>query len=327
MKYSNNRTVLITGYGGFLGGWLARAMTERSVRVLGLVHKSVAQVVDGQARVETIRADIRDPDALPPIFEQHKIDTVFHLAAQTLPTLAREDPSLTFQVNARGAWNLFEAARTAPRVPRIVLASTDSVYGENDGSPFTEDAGLAPNFPYETSKACAEMVAGCYFKTYGLAVAIARFCNLYGPGDVAESRLMAGTIRAALAGERQHLRGDGSAVRNYLYVGDAVTALLTLAEALDRPELAGEAFNFCDERPLSVLEIVNRVLALAGRPDLAPRLGAGTPGEISVKRASAAKARRVLGWRPATSLDDGLRRTIAWHRSQMSQPYSVEQHT
>ena len=310
-----DRTVLVTGAAGFLGGWLVRALSERSARVVAVVNHSTPQTLNSSADFEIVRADICDPAALQPLFERSGIDTVFHLAAQTLPTLARENPRLTFEANARGTWNLLEAARSTSLVPRVVICSTDSVYGENDGEPFAEEARLAPSFPYETSKACAEMVALCYYETYGLPIAIARFCNLYGPGDVAESRLMAGTIAAALAGERQQLRGDGSAVRNYLYVEDAVTALLTVAEAIDRPGMAGQAFNFCDEQPVSVLDIVTRVLRFTGRPDLAPRLGAGTPGEISIKRASAAKARQVLGWAPAVNLDEGLARTVAWHRS------------
>jgi CDP-glucose 4,6-dehydratase len=311
-SYWAGRTVLVTGYGGFLGGWTARTLAQRSARVIGLVHRSMLHPV-GNVSIKIAHGDIRDISRLRTIFEQHPIDTVFHLAAQTLPTLAREAPDLTFEVNTLGAWTLLEAARTASRIPAVVIGSTDSVYGENDGTPFTEDSNLAPHFPYETSKACAEMVAGCYVQTYRLPIVIARFCNLYGPGDVTESRLMAGAIEAALAGRRQQLRGDGSAIRNYLYIEDAVSALLLLAESLDRLDLAGQAFNFCDERPWSVLDIVNRILAVAGCPDLKPRLGRGTPGEISVKRASAAKAHAVLGWRPAIDLDEGLARTIAWH--------------
>lgn len=268
--------------------------------------------------LEIVFADLCDPASVAPIFESRRIDVVFHLAAQTLPTLARLNPGLTFEVNARGTWNLFEAARSAAHPPRIVLVSTDSVYGENDGRPFCEDAAVAPSFPYEASKACAEMVARCYRETFGVAVTVARFCNIFGPGDVAASRLMAGAIAAALKGERQTLRGDGSAVRNYLYVEDAVAALLLLAEQSARPEVVGESFNFCDETPLSVLDIVRRILALVGRPDLTPVLGAGTQGEISIKRASAEKARRVLGWRPEVDIDEGLRRTIAWHRSRLA---------
>jgi CDP-glucose 4,6-dehydratase len=313
-----DRAVLVTGAAGFLGSRLVRALSQRSARLMAVVNDSVPQTLMDSTGLDVVRANLCDATALRPLFERHRIQTVFHLAAQTLPTHAREDPRPTFEANAQGTWNLLEAARSAPLVPHIVIASTDSVYGENsEGPPFTEEARLAPSFPYETSKACAEMVARCYHETYDLPIAIARFCNLYGPGDVASSRLMAGTIAAAVAGKRQELRGDGSAVRNYLYVDDAVAALLTLAGALEEPGIAGEAFNFCDEEPVSVLDIVNRVLRFVDRPDLAPRIGAGTPGEISIKRASASKAHRVLGWEPTISLDEGLARTIAWHRGQL----------
>jgi CDP-glucose 4,6-dehydratase len=312
-----DRTVLVTGAAGFLGGQLVRALSQRSARLVALVNDSVPQTLTDLTGLEIVRANLCDPAALQPVFRR-RIDMVFHLAAQTLPTLAREDPRPTFEANTQATWNLLEAARSAPLVPHIVIASTDSVYGENaDGAPFTEEARLAPSFPYETSKACAEMVARCYHETYALPIAIARFCNLYGPGDVAGSRLMAGTIAAAVVGKRQQLRGDGSAVRNYLYVEDAVAALLSLAEALDQPGIAGQAFNFCDEEPVSVLDIVNRVLRFVDRPDLAPHIGAGTPGEISIKRASAQRAHQALGWEPTISLDEGLARTIAWHRDQL----------
>jgi CDP-glucose 4,6-dehydratase len=316
-SYWAGRTVLVTGCSGFLGGWTARTLAQHSARVIGLAHRSRPQPVE-TALVEIVHGDICDISRLRTIFEQHPIDTVFHLAAQTLPTVAYDAPGWTFEVNTRGAWTLLEAGRTAPQMPCVVIGSTDLVYGENDGTPFTEDAILAPHFPYETSKACIEIVAGCYVHTYGLPIAIARFCNVYGPGDMTESRLVPGAIEAALAGRRQELRGDGSAVRNYLYIEDAVSALLRLAESLDRLHLAGQAFNFCDERPWSVLDIVDRILAIAGRPDLKPRLGRGTPGEISVKRTSSAKARAMLGWHPAIGLDEGLARTIAWYHARRS---------
>ncbi|UFN49762.1 GDP-mannose 4,6-dehydratase [Roseomonas sp. OT10] len=315
------RAVLVTGVGGFLGGALARLLAERGARVVGLLNPAGAHArPDGMPGVELAAADIRDPAALAPLLARPGLHAVFHLAAQTLPTVARDNPAPAFELNARGTWNLLEAARRAPVPPRVVLASTDSVYGENDGTPFTEDSPLGASFPYEASKVCAETAARCYHVTYGLPVAIARFCNLYGPGDVALIRLMAGTIVATLEGRRQVLRGDGSSMRNYLYVDDAAEALLTLAEALDRPGIAGQAFNFCDEAAHTVLEIVERVLTLAGRPDLAPALGRSTPGEISIKRASAAKAARVLGWHATTGLEEGLRRTIAWQRHRMGLP-------
>ena len=317
------RTVLITGSNGFLGGRLARALCLRSARVLGLMLPGTKPMLNGgevrgELGIEPMFGDIRDIATLAAIFRDHEVAVVFHMAAFASPVRAHDDPRLAFEVNARGTWNLLEAARTAAVVPRVVLASTDSVYGESDGSPFTETMQIAPNFPYEASKACAEIAAHCYFATFGLQVAIARFCNIYGPGDLTQTRLIVSTIQAALSGRPQVLRGDGSAMRNYLYVDDAVAALLGFAEALGRAEFAGRVINFCDETPYSVLDIVSRVLDQTGQPDLAPILGAGKPGEISIMLASAAKARQLLNWQPAIRLDEGLRRTIAWHRERQS---------
>lgn len=320
MSWWAGQQVLVTGAGGFLGGWLSLALRECGATVVAMGRRDAGLASLAADGADIIAGDLREAGSVAQAFRDRRIDTVFHLAAQTLPTLARQSPALTFDVNARGTWNLLDAARAAPAVPRIVIASTDSVYGENDGSPFDEDASLAPSFPYEASKACADIIAQCYHRTFGMSICVARFCNIFGPGDIAPSRLITGATEAAIKGERQRLRGDGSAIRNYLFVEDAVAGLLALAETADRQDVAGEAFNFCDETPYSVREVIDRILALVGRPDLSPILGPGAPSEISIKRASAAKARRVLGWRPRVGLDEGLRRTIGWQRARLAQP-------
>ncbi len=307
------RTVLVTGSAGFLGSQLVRALGEHSVRVLGLTRAGAAARVP-EPGVESVVGDVRAIDSLVQIFNHHKIDVVFHLAALASPNRSREDPLLAFDVNARGTWNLLEAARGAATVPRMVLASTDSVYGESDGAPFTEAMPVRASYPYEASKACAEIAAQCFAATFGMKVAIARFCNIYGPGDLTGSRLVVSTVEAALSGRRQVLNGDGRAMRNYLYVDDAVEALMRVPDAMGRHDLAGTVVNICEDTPYSVLDVVGRVFGQVGQPDLAPILGAGLPGEISIKFASAARARELLDWQPSVSLDEGLRRTIAWHR-------------
>lgn len=310
-------TVLVTGSGGFLGSRLVRSLGARSVRVLALTRAEPAAWTADAAGpwIEPVAGDVRDIAALSRVFREHAVDVVFHLAAMASPIRSRDNPLLAFEVNARGTWNLLEAARGAAVAPRIVLASTDSVYGENDGTPFTEEMPMSPGFPYEASKACAEIAARSYGDTFGMQVAIARFCNIYGPGDLTESRLIVSTVEAALSGRRQVLNGDGSAMRNYLYVDDAVAALVRVAEMLGERDFAGTVVNIGDDTPYSVLDVVCRVLDQTGQPGLAPILGSGRPGEISIKGASAAKARALLGWQPNVSLDDGLRRTIAWHRA------------
>lgn len=312
------RTVLITGCSGFLGGWLARALELRGARVLGLVQpgKTVVHEPDKVA-FEPVVGDVRDIATLAAVFRDHAVSVVFHLAALAVPSLSRGDPLRAFEVNTRGTWNLLEAARGTASMPQVVLVSTDSVYGESKGPPFTETMAMAPEFPYEASKACAEITARCYVATYGMQLAIARFCNVYGPGDTTSSRLIVSAIDAALGGRRMLLHGDGSSMRNYLYVDDAVAALIDLAERLSQPDFAGTVINFCDEMSYSVMDVVGRVFEQTGEAALSPILGTGALAEISIKLASAAKARAVLGWRPAVSLDEGLRRTIAWHRERM----------
>ena len=317
------RTVLVTGCGGFLGGRLARALGHRSARVLGLIQAGAGTVpaadnAGDAAGFEPVAGDVRDIDSLAAVFREHRVSVVFHLAALASPSLSRGDPLRAFEVNTRGTWNLLEACRTAGSVPKVVLASSDSVYGESDGSAFTEAMAISPGFPYEASKACAEIAARCYVATYGMQVAIARFCNIYGPGDTTQSRLIVSTIEAALTARRMELHGDGSSMRNYLYVDDAVTALIGVAERLGDGAFADNVLNICDDTPYSVLDIVRRVFGLTGQEALTPILGSGAHGEISIKFASAAKARDLLGWRPGVSLDEGLRRTIAWHRDRMA---------
>ncbi|MDO9499289.1 NAD(P)-dependent oxidoreductase [Falsiroseomonas sp.] len=308
------RRVLVTGCRGFLGSWLVRLLQSQDAIVIGMADAGRAESNGPGLAAIPVAAELRDMASLADILREQLPEVVFHLAAKSLPSVARHQPHLTFEVNARGTWNLLEAIRTIAPETRLIFVSTDSVYGENDGTPFTESTPLAPDFPYEASKACAELAARCYARSFGLRVVLARFCNIYGPGDTNMDRLVAGTVEAVLGGQPPRLRGDGSSVRNYLYVEDATRALLRVADALDGEIGSGEAFNFCDEAPVSSADLVRRIVAVAGRPDLQPILGPGTPGEISIKRASAEHARRLLGWRPGVTLEEGLRRTIAWHR-------------
>jgi CDP-glucose 4,6-dehydratase len=248
------------------------------------------------------------------VLGEYEIDTVFHLAAQTIVGVAHRNPVSTFETNIQGTWALLEACRRSPRVKSIVVASSDKAYGDQERLPYDEDTPLQGQHPYDVSKSCADLIAHSYAVSYGLPVAITRCGNFYGGGDLNWNRLVPGTIRSVLHGERPVIRSDGTLVRDYFYVEDGVGANVRLAEALrTNPELAGEGFNFSNEIQVTVLDLVRRILAHMGS-SLEPDVRNVASHEIKHQYLSAAKARRMLDWSPSFELDAGLERTVSWYR-------------
>lgn len=315
-----DRPVLVTGGTGFVGSHLCAQLVDAGavVSVLRRDHEPVTSVqrpwVD---RVRWVDGDITDQPLLERALGEHEVVTVFHLAAQTQVGVANRNPVSTFESNIAGTWALLEAVRRSPRVQQVVVASSDKAYGEQPTLPYTEDMPLLAVHPYDVSKASADLLAGSYHRTWGVPVSVTRCGNFYGPGDTSWSRLVPGTVRSVLRGERPVVRSDGSLVRDYLYVEDGASAYRCLAESMAaRPELAGEAFNFSTESPMDVLELVRRIQAAAGT-DLEPDVRDEATSEIPAQHLSAAKARDVLGWRPRWSLDDALAATVDWYRAEL----------
>jgi CDP-glucose 4,6-dehydratase len=314
------RVALVTGGRGFAGAWLARALRERGVEVVSLDRPrrepgaSTLGLLGIEPDVTDVEADLGDPAPIRRALRGHRVDTVFHLAAETIVGAVHGSPLRGFETNVRGTWNLLEACR-AEGVERVVVASSDKAYGAHDELPYREDFALRPTAPYEASKAAADLIARSYWPSFGLPVAVTRFANLYGGGDLNFSRLVPEAVCAALDGRAPVIRSDGSPERDFLYVGDAAAAYLAIAESLDRDEARGEAFNAGGGRPHSVREVIGLVARLAGT-DVPPRIeGSGTPsGEIPRQFVDATKLRELTGWRPEVELEDGLRRAIAWYR-------------
>jgi len=312
-----DRPALITGASGLVGGWLTRRLVELGADVVCLLRDWTPQSeLLGTAlskRVKVVSGDVRDQAAMERVLGEHEIDTVFHLAAQTTVPVANRNPVSTFESNIAGTWSVLEACRRSPLVKQIVLASSDKAYGDHDETAYTEEAPLKGAHPYDVSKTCADLIAQSYAKTYGTPVVITRCGNFFGGGDLNWNRIVPGTIRSVLRGERPVIRTDGKLVRDYFYVEDGAIAYTTLAESLaQRPELRGQAFNFSNETPLTTLELVGRVLARMGSP-LEPVVEGRPTAEIRTQRLSAKKARMALGWSPTFDLDGGLTRTIAWY--------------
>lgn len=318
-NFWRQRPVLVTGCTGLLGSWLTRALVERGASVVGLVRDWVpeSELFRSGAldRITVVRGDLRDQATLERALGEHEIDTVFHLGAQTIVGIANRNPVSTFESNIQGTWALLEACRRSPLVKQVLVASSDKAYGTHEKLPYSEAAPLQGRHPYDVSKSCADLITQSYAVTYGLPVCITRCGNLYGGGDLNWNRLIPGTIRSALQGERPIIRSDGSLIRDYFYVEDGVLAYLSLAEQLAaRRDLTGEAFNFSNEIQVTVLELVREVLRLAGREDLAPDVRNEAQHEIPHQYLDASKARKLLNWHPQFELQEGLRRALDWYQ-------------
>ncbi len=318
-----NRPVLVTGGTGLLGSWLVDALLQRGAAITCLIRDDVANsrlITSGAIeRVNVVRGAVEDYETCLRAVNEYEIDTVFHLAAQTIVGTAHRSLLSTFESNVKGTWTLLDACRACgPLVKRIVIASSDKAYGSHDVLPYREDAPLQGRFPYDVSKSCADLIAISFATTYKMPIAITRCGNLYGGGDLNFSRIVPGTIRSLLAGERPVVRSDGKLIRDYFYVEDAVLAYLCLAEKLVDLGLQGQAFNFGTGTPLSVLDLVAMIQRACGRLDLAPQILGQTAGEIPAQYLDCTKARTTLGWRHAFSVDDALNRTVQWYRTALA---------
>ena len=313
-----DRPIFLTGATGLVGGWLVRRLLDLGADVVCLVRDWVPQseLIGARLieRVKTVRGDVRDQELVERILGEYEIASVFHLAAQTTVGVANRNPVSTLDVNIRGTWAALEACRRSPKVKQIVIASSDKAYGDQNKLPYTEDMALQGQHPYDVSKSCADLIGQAYAKTYGLPVCITRCGNFYGGGDLNWNRIVPGTIRSILRGERPVIRSDGSYIRDYFYVEDGAAAYTMLVEQLAaRPELSGEAFNFSNELCISVLDLVHKILSMMGSK-LEPDIRNEAANEIKCQYLDASKAKRVLDWSPAFSLESGLQATIRWYK-------------
>lgn len=314
-----DRPTLVTGATGFLGGWLVQRLLTVGADVICLVRDWVPQSSFIRNRlmeqVKVVRGDVRDQMLLERAVGEYEVDTVFHLAAQTIVNIANRNPISTFETNVQGTWALLEACRRSPSVKQIIVASSDKAYGDQEALPYDESTPLQGHHPYDVSKSCADLIAQVYGVSYQLPVAITRCGNFYGGGDLNWNRIVPGTIRSVLRGQRPTIRSDGHYIRDYFYVEDGAAAYMLLAErlAINR-DLRGHAFNFSNETQVPVLDLVRHILTIMASP-LEPDIRGEASNEIRHQYLSAAKARQILGWAPLFTLDEGLRLTVDWYKN------------
>jgi CDP-glucose 4,6-dehydratase len=319
MGFWTDRNVFVTGATGLLGSHLTRELVERGASVTALVRDSVAAShfhrLGLEKKVSIVRGALEDYPLLERALGEYEIESVFHLGAQTIVGIANRNPLSTWESNVRGTYHLMEACRRSPKVKRVLVASSDKAYGAQTKLPYDEESPLIGRFPYDCSKSCTDLICTSYSVSFGLPVCITRCGNLFGAGDLNWNRIVPGTIRSALRGERPIIRSDGSFVRDYFYVVDAVHSYLTLAENMDRKDIVGQAFNFSDEKPLDVIAIAKMTLEACGRPDLELDIRGEATNEIPEQYLSSEKAKRLLpGWKPTYGIAEGLQKTVGWYR-------------
>ncbi|MGE1212077.1 GDP-mannose 4,6-dehydratase [Bacillus pumilus] len=312
----NGKKVFVTGCTGLLGSYLVKELINQGANVTGLVRDQVPRSNFYQGsqfeKMNVVQGALEDMQTIERALGEYEIDTVFHLAAQAIVGVANRHPVSTFEANILGTWNVLEACRRQPLIKRVIVASSDKAYGDQEQLPYDEDMPLNGKHPYDVSKSCADLISHTYYNTYGLPVCITRCGNLYGGGDLNFNRIIPQTIQLVLEGEAPEIRSDGTFIRDYFYIEDAVKAYLLLAEKMEEKGLAGEAFNFSNEIQLTVLELVDKILKAMGS-ELKPRILNQGTHEIKHQYLSAEKARKLLDWKPDYSIDEGLEKTIEWY--------------
>jgi CDP-glucose 4,6-dehydratase len=318
-NFWQDKRVFITGAAGMLGSWLTAELLNQGADIVGLIRDRVPQsplvLTSNINRINIVRGDICDYPLMERVIAEYEVDTIFHLAAQTQVGIANRAPISTFETNIKGTWVVLEAARHNATVKRVLVASSDKAYGDQTELPYREESPMQGLHPYDVSKSCADLIARTYANTYDLPVAVTRFANLYGGGDLNWNRLIPGTMRSVLRGERPIVRSDGTYKRDYIYVRDAVRGYMMLAEQFDQSGVTGEAFNFGFDCPISVLEVINSIITLSDHPDLEPIILDEVEHEIQDQYLSSEKVGKVLGWEPQYTLESGLKETIDWYRT------------
>ena len=319
-NFWKGRNVFITGGDGFIGSWLTKALVEKGANVICLI-RDIAQhggltLHKLNNSVEMVFGSVTDYALMQRVLNEKKVDTCFHLAAQAIVRVANESPLSTFESNIKGTWVLLEACRSYKNISRIIVASSDKAYGKHEKLPYTEEFALLPVHPYEASKACCDIIVRSYAQTYSLPVTVTRCANTYGGGDLNFSRIVPDTIRSVLQNKKPIIRSDGTPLRDYIYIKDIVEAYLTLAQKMDDKKVWGEVFNFGTARPISVLDLVKKIIHICQKPSLKPLIkGKGKlKDELDQQYLSSKKAERMLFWRAKVILEQGLSETVDWYR-------------
>ena len=317
MNYWKDKNVLVTGASGFIGSSVAKELVERGAKVVTIIrdikNQNSIDALGIKDKITILIGNLIDLETVERSMNEYEIDTCFHIAAQAIVGSANRAPLSTFESNIKGTWNILETCRLSKTIKRAIIASSDKAYGQQKILPYTEESPLLGYYPYDASKACADLLSTSYFKAYQVPLAIARNANTYGPADLNFNRIIPETIKSIIEGKQPVIRSDGTPERDYIFIKDSVNAYLTLAENVHRPDVVGQAFNFGSGTPINVIELYNKIIKLMGK-DIKPKILGEGKNEIDRQFLDSSKANKILNWNPKFNLDEGLKNTIEWYK-------------
>jgi len=305
------KNVLVTGGAGFIGSHLVDRLIKEDHKVVVIDNLSSGRKENLNKKAKFYKIDIRD-SKISQIFKKEKIEIVFHLAAQPIVGTAYGNPFETIETNVMGTVNLLETCRLYGKLKSIVAVSSDKAYGKSKNLPYTEGSPLKGDHPYDVSKAAADLIAQTYAKTYNLPVAITRFSNVFGPGDINFNRIVPGIFESIIKNKVLLVRSDGKMIREYTYVEDIVNGCIKLAQNIDK--IKGEAFNFGSKNIFSVIEVIKKIEEILNVKVNYKILNIAK-NEIPKQYLDWTKAKKILGWQPKTSFEQGIKESFNWYKN------------
>jgi CDP-glucose 4,6-dehydratase len=332
-NYWKNKNVLITGINGFIGGNLCKSLIDKGANIFGLVRnisKNTFLFYESLSDdIVIINGELVNKELMCRVISEENINVIFHLAAQVEVGVGMRNPYLTFETNIRGTYTLLEALRTHQEtVEAVVVASTDKAYGSygEDKMPYKEEYPLLPKYPYDTSKACADMIAQSYSNDlFNIPLVITRFSNIYGPGQLNFSAIIPDAIRSAIGYTKFAPRSDGEMVRDFLFVDDVTELYTIMAEKLskDSKNISGEIFNAGTNSPIKIKDLLKKIYFSLGKQndfeDILQLMKQNKPiGEIECQFMDFEKVNKYFGWSPSIELDEGLIRTTEWFKKYLA---------
>jgi CDP-glucose 4,6-dehydratase len=310
------RNILVTGGTGFVGSHLVKALSERRAHII-VPYRSIdphsyfmTQGLD--KKVVLAAGDVTDRRRIVDIVSKYEIDTIYHLAAQPIVDTAFNNPVETITTNVIGTTHILDAAWTSGTVRHIFITSSDKAYGKSSET-YTEDHPLRGDHPYEASKSAADIIARSYVKTYNAPVVTVRFGNIYGPGDLNMSRIIPGIMQTALSGDILPLRSNGLFVRDYVYVGDVVSAYLFLLDNFSKAN--GEAYNIASDVSLTVLDLIKQAEKIM-KTKIRYDIKNNQKNEIPYQHLDWGKIAKI-GWKPEYSLESGILESYGWYKKNL----------